>query len=380
MPRMLLMMPVMMYASKIDYDDPQMVLMLRFGYLFEQAVLLLVCFFIYTKVKANVDATTIYIKPPPTLGAQSQSWTKTTYRDHENSTFSQLFQQLLFSAGLTLLMHFQFKIKQAILIQALMTPMTFVESGLVKKYVLGFTSRVYGEMLEGEPRDGEDAIEEDGQSTGRGDAGVGGASAPPAEQAPVVGGRDSGGAELKQLISATWDAGKAADVAALAKALTPSTVDTFGNNEATALMVVAASHGDVTEATRRILDLGADVRKTDEGGWTALHWASFHSNPSSTRVLCGVPGVKGLLAMKDEDGETPLQLAKGETKKVEGAVADLRKECKANPSNADAKRDFEVRASQLARCVEVVKILSSAASSVGGATAEQPDENMEEID
>lgn len=61
-----------------------------------------------------------------------------------------LVQQLILSCGITCLLHFQFNMKQAVLIQAIIGLFTFMESGLVQKYFLRLNGRHFGERFETE--------------------------------------------------------------------------------------------------------------------------------------------------------------------------------------------------------------------------------------
>lgn len=169
----------------------------------------------------------------------------------------------------------------------------------------------------------------------------------------------------------------------------------MGDNEATALMVVSGLRGDVSSFVRRLLVLGADPSMADDEGWTALHWAAFHSNPSAIRELCraqpGSMSLRALLDVTDENGATALKLARTEAGKIEEELRELRRLMKEEHVRGDAaaKEQLEAKASQLARAKDVVRELEAAyvavnaqtgASASRGDDVEETDGDMEEVD
>ena len=78
--------------------------------------------------------------------------------------------------------------------------------------------------------------------------------------------------------------------------------------------LMGASHGLHTECVAEMLRLGADARRVDNGGWTALHWVAS----SATRRGDGVGVVRQLVAagcdaaVRDNRGHTAVELARTE--------------------------------------------------------------------
>ena len=44
-------------------------------------------------------------------------------------------------------------------------------------------------------------------------------------------------------------------------------------------------------------------------GWTALHCAVDHNQADVLKLLCAAPGAAAALALRNEDGRTPLAIA-----------------------------------------------------------------------
>ena len=60
---------------------------------------------------------------------------------------------------------------------------------------------------------------------------------------------------------------------------------------------------------RLLLARGARQELRDTRGYTALHWAVSDARPNMVAILCGAAGAPATLALRDEDGRTPLALA-----------------------------------------------------------------------
>lgn len=135
---------------------------------------------------------------------------------------------------------------------------------------------------------------------------------------------------LEEVMLDTWDGGSNADLAPLMEMVNKKNCN-FQTSDShwTPIMVVAGlgAKGS-SSALRALLDLGANPAVVDTEGWNALHWAGFHNSADAARVLCSETQ---LLAVKDKEGFTPLEMARKEGNDVvadvyEKAVGDTKKD------------------------------------------------------
>lgn len=91
------------------------------------------CAYLYFKVKGKVDNTVIFIKKGPSFSDPKPKWEKTTYGEHEISELYALAQQLVMGLVMTTVLHFKMEVKQSILMQACMMPITFTDCGVVRR-------------------------------------------------------------------------------------------------------------------------------------------------------------------------------------------------------------------------------------------------------
>ena len=146
--------------------------------------------------------------------------------------------------------------------------------------------------------------------------------------------KDESSAALKKEIVKVWDDGEVANYEKLVLLCRKSDVNTqtevvvFSPHEVqsgwTALMVVMGNPLGDTKTVGTLLQLGADPLLQDGEGWTAQHWAPFHSNLGAVEVkmASASASVLHMLVQKNKEGLTPLELA--EKEQQEDFVAWLR--------------------------------------------------------
>jgi len=118
---------------------------------------------------------------------------------------------------------------------------------------------------------------------------------------------------MQEVLLDTWD-GVLEETAPLVSKLTKNNINNkTAENEWTPLMVVAGIHlPDVTDAMKKMKELGADPTLTDVEGWNALHWAAFHGSLDAARFLLTQYEEANLTEVKDKEGKRPLDIAKTE--------------------------------------------------------------------
>lgn len=149
--------PVWFAAQKIDWSDDAVLTKFRFGFLGEVigffGLTAYLCFKIQ-RVAEKEKSRIIFVRPKPSYqNPKPTGWAKTNYYIYETAELFTLAQQMLFVVALSLVLHFYLELKQSLLMQAVMLPMTFMEHPTVRKHLLGAyfpEARPYGEKFEGE--------------------------------------------------------------------------------------------------------------------------------------------------------------------------------------------------------------------------------------
>jgi len=294
------MIPAFFMSSKIDYEDENIINMLRIAYFSMQAITLLCVYFSQNKIAAKKDRQEIFVPVPPKpfSGETEASMKKTTYHQHDTEQAQQLMTQTLMGLAMIGFIHFKMGVKQPLFLQSLMAPVTLYESGVFKKFILGDTSRVWGEKLPGE----EGAVE---TIKDENDSGA-------TTNATIK--EEKKTSSLEDIILNTWDAGKNANIATLLKAINKDNVNLqTKEGNWSALMILCGLPHTAADDIKKLLSLGADVSITDDDGCNALHWASYHDRPKAAEVL--VASVKGndeklaLLKAKSSESSTPIEVA-----------------------------------------------------------------------
>jgi ankyrin repeat protein len=89
-----------------------------------------------------------------------------------------------------------------------------------------------------------------------------------------------------------------------------STIDAQDNNGSTALTWACREGHE--GAVRLLLARGARQELQNKNGHTALHLAAYKGHAGVVELLCAAPGAAAALALRDQDGSTPLILAVSE--------------------------------------------------------------------
>ncbi|EIM90602.1 inorganic phosphate transporter [Stereum hirsutum FP-91666 SS1] len=129
---------VMQVARKIPFDDPDVLLYVRIGYVVTQAICLAVYFYISQKVKSKNDQTVLkYVEPPNQMTQEPGNLVTTTIRDYDLAEVSKLIRSTLTSVAMMGFLHLYMQYTQPLFVQALMGLKSLYESNEVKIYVLG---------------------------------------------------------------------------------------------------------------------------------------------------------------------------------------------------------------------------------------------------
>lgn len=351
MSKMLVLLPVMFAARKIDGEDPNVVFLLRCTYFTVQAVVVLVVAYIY--IKATSLATSkeydriVYVPPPPQPFADpnaKKKYTEVRFGAHMAAQARSLLGSTLFGLCLTTALHLWKGMVVGLAIQTIMGPFNLFENKLAMAFLFGkglsntssdSENRIFDEKVATELTDEDEVVDEKGDVVVVSGAGGRGAI------------KDEKTQTFEDLLLDTWDLGAEADLAPLLAALNKSTINyTTQENGWTPLMVVSGlGTPDTVDAMRRMKALGSDPTMLDVEGWNALHWAAFHGSAEAAKVLLDdFDGLKnGLLTVKDKEGKTPLQHARAEGNEVVAKVIEEAEKSLPGSSESDGTEDEGLR-------------------------------------
>jgi len=83
-------------------------------------------------------------------------------------------------------------------------------------------------------------------------------------------------------------------------------INALDNSRASPLFFAVGAESNSEEVVECLIQYGADIHIADESGWTALHWAAFHSNPTAVKQLLDAGEDVNI---PDAEGCTPLHVA-----------------------------------------------------------------------
>jgi len=304
--KMFIMIPAFFMSSKIDYEDDQIMNLLRMTYYTMQCITFACVWFAKSRLAASqADNKEIYVPVPPApfSGETQTKYKKTTYAAHEAEQVQQLLSQTLMGVGMISFIHFKMGVKQPLFLQSLMAPVTLYESGVFKKFILGSKERIWGEKFEGEEGIVMAEIAEGEETT------------QPAVKQSTDNTNKSKKDTFDEKLLNTWDAGKDANIPALIKEITKENVN-YQTKEGnwTVLMILCGLPNVKADDIKRVIALGANVLLTDDDGCNALHWASYHNRPKAIEALFAElksSSIKTqLLNKKSSENSTPLEVAR----------------------------------------------------------------------
>mmetsp|Transcript_22862 Transcript_22862/g.47418 ORF Transcript_22862/g.47418 Transcript_22862/m.47418 type:complete len:362 (-) Transcript_22862:116-1201(-) len=330
--KLVVMLPVMLYARKLDSEDENIVRILRIAYGTVQAAVLLVVFLCMQKVATKEgDRTVVYTEKakgfmdPPD---GPKKYIKTTRGEMYTSKMTEFRNSTLMSIVMTTGLHYYKGMVMGLCMQCAMAPFNTYENKIVQWVLVGKENM--GEKEEGE-LEKDDLIIEVGPDGSESVVGKGGDTSTKGKAKITNGGNDKGLAttsgsassmtkqEFEELVLDTWDQASEADLKPLLRQLNKDTVKwTTDEQKWTPLMVLCGLSGapGFEDGIRKCIELGADTKATDKDGWTPLHWTAFHGNATAAKVLCEVGGLgKDDITKTDNDGKTVETLAEEEGNK-----------------------------------------------------------------
>lgn len=317
---MVVMLPVMLAARKLDGEDENVVFLLRCVYGAVQSLAVIFVLYVYVKASAAAkqreNATKIYVpSPPQPFNPDAKaSYTEKLLGEHLKTTARGLVGSTIFGIIMTVGFHMWKGMIVGLAIQSVMCPFNLAENALFYNVIwqtegLGNLKkrRIFDEKLREDLTDDDEVVDGDGNK--------------------IVLKKKS----FEEVLLDTWDLGADADIEPLMGMLNKKNINfATSDNGWTPIMIMSGLGAkSAIGAMRQMKAMGANPGKVDKEGWNALHWAAFHGSADAAKVLLSkddYDGIAlGLHEVEDKEGKTAVVHARDEgnddvAKVIEGAV------------------------------------------------------------
>lgn len=318
--KLMVMLPLMFAARKLDGEDEQVIFMLRCAYFSVQFIISLSVIYVFVvcnKIsQSKFKGTLIYVAPAPTPLADPNAkvqYKQITFGEHIYSTARSLLTSTLFGIVVTSGLHYYRGMIVGLAMQSIMGPLNLFENKLAKAILLS------GGFKDGESPQSRKFFDEKYREDLTKDDDVVDAEGKVIVFKKEVAGEASKKKDSKRTFEAilldTWDEGEKADVMPLMNALNKNNANfKISQSGWTPLMIMSALGAPKSDVViKKLKELKANASVVDGEGWNALHWVAFHGCASGAKTLLEEYGVNlGLQDVKDKEGKTALEHAKQE--------------------------------------------------------------------
>ncbi|KAL3758613.1 hypothetical protein ACHAWU_008367 [Discostella pseudostelligera] len=318
--KMVVMLPVMLAARKLDGEDPNVIFYLRCLYGFVQTIAVMLVVFIYFKANAaakeSTNAVKIYVPSPPqpfVPPSDKKQYQEKMLNDHLSSTAQKLLGSTLFGILMTAGLHMWRGMIVGLAIQSIMAPFNLAENALVSTLLQkgGFVNlkekRIFGEKLQEEISDADEVVDGEGNVI--------------VIKKEIASKTNNKTKSLEDVLLDVWDLGADADIKPLMAMLNKKNVNfATSENGWTPIMIMSGLGAkSAIGAMRTMKTMGANPEQLDKEGWNALHWSAFHGSADAAKVLLDkdvYDGITlGLHKVADKEGKTAIDHAKEEGNK-----------------------------------------------------------------
>ncbi|VDB92052.1 unnamed protein product [Peniophora sp. CBMAI 1063] len=129
---------VMQVARKIPFDNPDVLMYVRAGYVLSQAITLGLYYYMSQKIKSKNDQTVLkYVEPENPMNPNSGGLITTTVRDYDLGETSKAIRGAYTSLAMMGFLHLYMQYTQPLFVQAVMAFKTLYDSKVFKIHVLG---------------------------------------------------------------------------------------------------------------------------------------------------------------------------------------------------------------------------------------------------
>ncbi|KAI5800147.1 inorganic phosphate transporter Pho88 [Peziza echinospora] len=132
------MLGMMQVAKRIPFDDPNVLNMVRFGYILSNLIIVAVYYYVGLQIRKKNDLTTLkYTEPAPPMSTEPPKLITTTIRGHDETQLRAAYKSVAMGVGMMVVMHVYFKYTNPLLIQSVLPLKAVFENKLVQIHVLG---------------------------------------------------------------------------------------------------------------------------------------------------------------------------------------------------------------------------------------------------
>jgi hypothetical protein len=128
---------MMQLSKKIPFEDPNVLNLIRAGYILSNLVIFGVYFYVKLQIDKKKDLTVIkYVEPPSMGSTEEPKSVTTTVQAYDQQQWRALIRGQLMGIGMMGVMHLYFKYTNPLLIQSIIPLKGVFEANLVKIHVL----------------------------------------------------------------------------------------------------------------------------------------------------------------------------------------------------------------------------------------------------
>jgi len=129
---------LMQVAKRIPLDDPNVLNIVRLGYILSNLIIAGIYYYIGIKIKRKNDLTTLkYTEPAPPMSQEGPKHITTTIMGYDESQLRQAYKSQLMGVGMMLFMHVYLKYTNPLIIQSIIPLKSLFENKLVQIHLQG---------------------------------------------------------------------------------------------------------------------------------------------------------------------------------------------------------------------------------------------------
>jgi len=251
------------------------------------------------------------------------------------STARSLLGSTLFGVCMTVGLHIYKGMAMGLAIQTIMGPFSLYENPLVKALLMGSgfnpQDKIFDEKTLQELATEDEVVDESGTEITKARLMALENGVKKSPQSPTD--------AFEELMLDTWDLGNQTDLGKFVKAVTKKNCNHASKESGwTPLMILSGmtNNDGAVDAIQKVIAKGGNPSITDEEGWNALHWATFHGCLDAAKELYEYDAT--LSEVKDKDGKLPLEIARQEDNK---SVAKYLEEVIATAAASKTDDDYD---------------------------------------